>query len=40
MATDKKPKIKPKTKPVPPDAVVKGPNRRVAVKKLPSDCAN
>lgn len=37
MATVKKSKSK--TKPLPPDAVVKGPNKKVLVKKLPDDCA-
>jgi len=31
---------KPKTSPLPPDAVAKGPNKLVPVSKLPSDCAN
>ena len=37
MAKEKKPKTK--NKPLPPDAVAKGPNREVPAKKLPSDCA-
>jgi len=33
--------IKSKKKPMPADAVVKGPNKEVAAKKLPAnDCAN
>jgi hypothetical protein len=36
VAKDKKPK----SKPVPPDAVVKGPNKKVSVKNLPQDCAS
>lgn len=32
---------KPKNKPLPPDAVVKGPNKKVPTKKLPAnDCAD
>ena len=32
---------KSKKKPMPPDAVVKGPNKEVPAKKLPAnDCAN
>ena len=40
MATDKRPKPKAKTKPLPPDAIAKGPNKKVPVKKLLDDCAN
>jgi len=35
MAKDKKPA----KKPVPQDAVVKGPNKKVPIKNLPQDCA-
>ena len=37
---EKNAKKQPKTKPLPPDAVAKGPNKQVLVKTLPSDCAN
>jgi len=37
---EKNTKKQPKNKPLPPDAVAKGPNRQVLVKALPSDCAN
>jgi len=37
MATDKK--SQPETKPLPPDAVVKGPNKEVPVRKLLDNCA-
>jgi hypothetical protein len=32
-------KNKPKNKPVPADAIVKGPNKKVPVKKLPGECS-
>jgi hypothetical protein len=38
MATDKK--AKPKNKPLPPDAVAKGPNKKVPVRKILDDCAS
>ena len=38
MATDKK--QKPAKKPVPSDAVAKGPNKKVPIKTLLDDCAN
>ena len=37
---EKNAKKQPKTKPLPADAVAKGPNRQVLVKALLSDCAN
>lgn len=37
---DKIAKKQPKNKPLPSDAVAKGPNKQVLVKSLPSDCAN
>ena len=36
----KKSEKKLNSKPIPKDAVAQGPNKKVAVTKLPSDCAN
>ncbi len=39
MATDKK-QVKPKVKAIPPDAIAKGPNKKVPVGKFLDDCAS
>jgi|WetSurMetagenome_2_1015567.scaffolds.fasta_scaffold03064_3 hypothetical protein len=39
MAKDKK-QLKPKVKAIPPDAIAKGPNKKVPVGKFLDDCAS